>query len=80
MIQNMILTKKRFRSMVEEFVTTHNMNYIDAILRVCEERGMEPEDITHLIDANLKERIASDAIAANMVSSDIRPGNILPIC
>jgi hypothetical protein len=41
------------------------MNYLDAILFYCEEKGLEPETIKGLISAENKENLRNDAEKLN---------------
>tara|TARA_B100000212_G_scaffold303167_1_gene249830 strand:+ start:3333 stop:3581 length:249 start_codon:yes stop_codon:yes gene_type:complete len=77
MIEQIILTKKRFSKLVEDIVTETKMPYMDAVLRVCEERDLDPIDVGNLIGPVLKEKIEMEAIDLNLIESD--GGNTLPL-
>ena len=54
-----------FNEKIASLVTTSNMNYLDAILFYCEEKGLEPETIKGLISAENKENLRTDAESLN---------------
>ena len=54
-----------FNEKIASLVTTSNMNYLDAILFYCEEKGLEPETIKGLISAENKENLRNDAEKLN---------------
>ena len=54
-----------FNEKIASLVTTSNMNYLDAILFYCEEKGLEPETIKGLISAENKENVRNDAEKLN---------------
>lgn len=77
MIEQIILTKKRFGKLVEDKVTETRMPYMDAVIAICEERDLDPGDIGNLIGPVLKEKIQMEAIDLNLIESD--GGNTLPL-
>lgn len=77
MIEQIILTKKRFGKLVEDKVTETRMPYMDAVIAICEERDLDPGDIGNLIGPVLKEKIQMEAIDLNLIESD--NGNTLPV-
>lgn len=77
MIEQIILTKKRFSKLVEDKVTATKMPYMDAVLAICEERDLDPIDIGNLIGPVLKEKIEMEAVELRLITSD--KGNTLPV-
>lgn len=75
MIEDNIMTKKKFASLVEDMVHKKRMTYFDSILEICDERGIEPEDISKLISPAIKDKLEAECISANM----IKGGNTLPL-
>ena len=74
-MEEVILTKKRFEKMVEEKVTTLSMSYMDAILKVCEDRTIDPGDVSKFITPVIKQKVEAEAINLNMMNG----GNTLPL-
>ena len=77
MIEQIILTKKRFLKLVQDKVAETKMAYMDAVLQICEERDLDPIDVGNLIGPVLKEKIEAEAIDLNLIESD--GGNTLPL-
>tara|TARA_R110001592_G_scaffold11777_5_gene57638 strand:+ start:4571 stop:4804 length:234 start_codon:yes stop_codon:yes gene_type:complete len=77
MIEEIILTKKRFSKLVEDKVTETKMPYMDAVLAICTDRELDPGDIGNLIGPVLKEKIQGEAAELNLIEHD--GGNTLPL-
>lgn len=77
MIEEIILTKKRFSKLVEDKVTETKMPYMDAVLSICIDRELDPADIGNLIGPVLKEKIQAEAVELNLIAHD--GGNTLPL-
>ena len=71
-----IITKKRFSTMVEEKVKELTVPYIDAVLIVCEERELPPEDIKRLLSPIIISKIEAEALEVNAIKGG---GARLPI-
>ena len=71
-----IITKKRFSTMVEEKVKELTVPYIDAVLIVCEERELPPEDIKRLLSPIIISKIEAEALEVNAIKGG---GSRLPI-
>ena len=69
----------KFSSMVENVVMNSNglVNYIDAVLVVCEELDIEVDTVNKLISKPLKDKIKFNAQELNYVKRTSR--GILPI-
>jgi divalent metal cation (Fe/Co/Zn/Cd) transporter len=76
-IEDIVLTKKRFSKMIDDYVQDHpDSTYMDAVLQVCEERVIDPMDVGKLISPVIREKIEAEAMSANLVKGG---GNSLPI-
>jgi hypothetical protein len=76
-IEDIVLTKKRFSKMVEDYVRDYpDSSYMDAVLHLCEERVIDPMDVGKLISPVIREKIEAEAMGANLVKGG---GNTLPI-
>ena len=71
-----IITKKRFSTMVEEMVKKLSVPYIDAVLIVCEQRELPPEDIKRLLSPIIISKIEAEALEVNAIKGG---GARLPI-
>lgn len=70
-----IMTKKKFNKMVERKVLDSKLGYIDAVLEICKERGIDPEDVNPLLTETLTNKIEAEAIRERL----IKGGNQLPL-
>jgi len=76
-IEDIVLTKKRFSKMIDDYVQDHpDSTYMDSVLQVCEERVIDPMDVGKLISPVIREKIEAEAMSANLVKGG---GNSLPI-
>lgn len=67
MLEGKILTKKRFSQLVEKKVFKFNMEYLDAVLEVCNELEFPVEDVSRVITPTLMEKIKAEATKYNMI-------------
>ena len=61
------MTKPKFRKLVDSTVSQHNMSYMDAVIHVCEEHGIELEDVKRYVNVVLKQKIEAEATALNFL-------------
>jgi hypothetical protein len=62
-----ILTKADLISRAEALVRTESMGYAEAIVHVCDSRGIDPEDVAKLIGGSLKEKLKAEAQRNNLL-------------
>lgn len=67
MIEDSILTKKKFAMLVEENVAKHNLTYMDAILKVCDDRELDPADISKLVSPVIKDKLEAECIELRLI-------------
>lgn len=56
-----------FSMYIETYAREKSMSYMDAVLQYCQETYVDPEDIKHLINKSLRDKIEVDMIEANML-------------
>lgn len=58
------INAERFYKLVDDLVWAEDISYLDAIMIVCDNTGIDPEDLVkrRLISVNLKEKLRQDAI------------------
>jgi len=61
------LTKAEFSKLVEKNVLDKKMSYMDAVLVVCEDHGIDPEDVRKFISAPIQEKIEGEAMRLNLI-------------
>tara|TARA_B110000285_G_scaffold220478_1_gene272271 strand:+ start:2064 stop:2330 length:267 start_codon:yes stop_codon:yes gene_type:complete len=59
------LTKSKFAKIVEQAVLDLRVPYMDAILEVCDEQGIEPEDVSKFISPIIKAKLEVEAQKLN---------------
>jgi len=74
-LDGVMLTKQRFTKMVESHVQKWRMSYMDSIVVVCEDNGIELEEVKKYISAPMKEKIEAEAMRLNYLPRK----NILPL-
>jgi hypothetical protein len=69
MIEGDLLTKKQFSELVTSKVQEGrgDISYIDAIVDICERRGIDPEDTAKLIDSRILGAVQAEATKLNMI-------------
>lgn len=60
---------------IEKIAMDEKITYIEACIHYCEESGVDPEDLSKLINQSLREKIRVEAMAKNFLKKE----NILPI-
>ena len=63
------MTPKQFALVIEKRVSQKKISHMDAVLDYCNEKEIEPDQITHLINRNLKEKIKMNAQDLNFLPS-----------
>tara|TARA_R110000796_G_scaffold31104_8_gene82753 strand:- start:1116 stop:1379 length:264 start_codon:yes stop_codon:yes gene_type:complete len=76
-LEDKIMTKKRFSTRVETMVRDTGMSYIDASTHIIEERGMDYTNMSKLLSDSLKDKIEVEASNLNLIRSI--KGNTLPL-
>ena len=63
------MTPKQFALVIEKQASKKKISHMDAVLDYCSEKEIEPDQITHLINRNLKEKIKMNAQDLNFLPS-----------
>lgn len=67
MLETEFLTKSTFSKLVERAVIDNRLSYIDAIVHLCEEKGIEIDDVNKFVNPTLKEKIEAEAMRLNFL-------------
>jgi len=70
MIEEKIITKKRFSLAVERLVVKANIGYMEAMLMVIIDREIQYDNIAKLLTPSLKSKLEQEAIELNMLDGD----------
>ena len=62
------MKKEEFNIKLQKYVTNYSMDYIDAIIKICEEASIEIDDVGFLLDERTK----------NIVENEFRNLRMLP--
>lgn len=72
-----ILTKASFTQLIEGLVHKEQMTYIEAILHICEERGIDPSEVSKLVTPAIKSKLEVEGMAANLLPKSNSLGSFL---
>lgn len=61
------LTKGEFSKLVEKNVLDKKMTYMEAVLMVCEDHGIDPEDVRKFVSGPIQEKIEGEAMRLNLI-------------
>ena len=62
-----LMTPERFAEALDRAVREKNMSYLDAIMHVCENVGLEVETVPRLITPRIKKILTSEANNLNLL-------------
>jgi hypothetical protein len=60
-------TTNEFALYIESIVAEKNISHMDAVLLYCEQNFIDPEDISSMINKNLKQKIELNMIEMNLL-------------
>lgn len=66
-IEEQFLTKSKFTKLVEKTVVELKIPYMEAILHLCNENDIEPEDAKKFISPIIKDKLEAEAMALNFL-------------
>lgn len=75
-LKNMTMTKKKFQGLIETAVRDLSLNYLDAIIHLCEKYKIEPEDAKKYISPVIKDKLEADAMRLRYIQG---ADSVLPI-
>lgn len=70
------ITKQKLIDEVEFLVRADDLTYVEALMQVCEEYDIEPEDIGKMIDGPLKIKMEAESVQLNRIKGE-KPLNTL---
>ena len=71
-IGDKFISKEKFAEEIESRVLNTKMNYIEAIVEYCEEKGIEIESVSKLVSKPLKEKLKYEATELNYLKKTSR--------
>jgi hypothetical protein len=60
-------TTNEFALYIESIVAEKNISHMDAVLLYCEQNFIDPEDISSMVNKNLKQKIELNMIEMNLL-------------
>lgn len=70
-------TANEFSLYIERFVlNSKNINHVDAVLKYCQENQIDEEDIKHLINKSLLNKLRNDFIEMNYIQKTTNSINL----
>jgi hypothetical protein len=66
-MDKLFLNKNHFTKMIERNARDKNLSYIEAIIDICEENNLEPEDIAKYISGIIKDKLEAEARSLNFL-------------
>lgn len=66
-IEAQFLNKSRFTKLIEKTVSDLRITYMDAILHLCDENDIDPEDVSKFISPIIKGKLEAEAMGLNFL-------------
>ena len=66
-VEEQFLNKSRFTKLIERTVSDLRIPYMDAILHVCDENNIDPEDVGKFISPIIKGKLEAEAMGLNFL-------------
>lgn len=64
------ITREQLRLQVERLVHGDGLTYTEALIEICENKEIDPEDIAKIVKGPLKNKLEVEAIGRNIIKSD----------
>lgn len=64
-LENQFLTKSKFTKLIEKTVVDLKIPYMEAVLHVCSQNDIDPEDVKKFISPVIKGKIEGEAMSLN---------------
>ena len=66
-LEENFLTKSKFTKLIETTVSELKISYMDAVLHLCEENDIEPEDVKKFNSPIIRDKIEAEAMNLNFL-------------
>ena len=66
-IEDQFLTKSKITKLLEQTVSELGINYMDAILHLCEKNSIDPEDVKKFVSPIIKNKVEAEAMNLNFL-------------
>jgi len=68
-IEKNFMSRNIFTKLVEDAVIKKRLSYMDAIIHICEEENIDPEDTKKYLSPSIKSKLEAEAIELNLLPS-----------
>ena len=62
-----VLTKQQLSAKVERLVSEDHMTYLEAIIQICDETEIDPDDMASLVVGSLRDKLEAEAQRNNIL-------------
>lgn len=62
-----IINSNVFIGLVENYISKKKVSYMEAILEICKEYGIDVEDVPKLITPTIKKILRNEALSLNLI-------------
>lgn len=71
-LESLFLDANKFFTIVEDKVWMDDISYLDAIMSVCDDKEINPEDLVrlHLISPLLKSKLYSESMESGLIKQE----------
>ena len=66
-VEEKFLNKARFSKLVEHEVIQKSIGYMEAILLLCDQNNIDPEDVKKFISPEIKSKLEAEAMSLNFL-------------
>ena len=66
-VEDKFLNKSLFSKLIEATVAEKTIGYMEAILLVCSDNNIEPEDVKKFISPVIKDKLEAEAMSLNFL-------------
>lgn len=67
MIDTQFMNRSTFTKLVEEAVFKKKLSYIDAVIHICDEQGIDPQDSKKFVSPVIKDKLEAEAMNLNLL-------------
>lgn len=65
--EEQFMNRGRFTQVVEDYVVSLNLSYMDAVIEACDSHNIDPQDVKKFIGPNVKKKIEAEAMNLNFL-------------
>ncbi|MAL87223.1 MAG: hypothetical protein CMI23_12815 [Opitutae bacterium] len=66
-LEEQFLNKSKFSKLIEKTVIEKSIGYMEAILLVCDDNNIEPEDVKKFVSPIIRDKLEAEAMSLNFL-------------